>query len=58
MGATGCKATGRAAGGGLFFGFPAKATTNVMAFDEASGQPVWSANVMAGSDGIRGTPGR
>ncbi len=55
-GATGCAATGRAANAGLFFGFPARATTNVIAFDEATGQRVWTANVASGGDGIRGTP--
>jgi hypothetical protein len=56
-GATGCKATARPAGNGLFFAFPAlKANPNVVAFDETTGQSVWTANVMTGGDGIRGTP--
>jgi hypothetical protein len=55
-GATGCAATGRAAGAGLFFGFPAGAATNAIAFDETTGQRVWTANVKSGGDGIRGTP--
>jgi len=55
-GGTGCMATGRAANAGLFFGFPARATTNVIAFDETTGLPVWTANVKSGGDGIRGTP--
>ena len=54
--ATGCKATNRAAGAGLFFAFPAlRSNPNVVAFDETTGQPVWTANVMTGGDGIRGT---
>src|SRR6185437_16102470 len=56
-GATGCKAMTRAAGAGLFVAFPALGSNpNVVAFDEASGQPVWTAHVMTGGDGIRGTP--
>jgi hypothetical protein len=55
-GATGCAAKGRAANAGLFFGFPARAMTNAIAFDETTGQPVWTANVPSGGDGIRGTP--
>jgi hypothetical protein len=56
-GATGCTATSRAAGAGLFFAFPALgANPNVIAFDELTGQPVWTAHVMTGGDGIRGTP--
>jgi hypothetical protein len=56
-GATGCKATARAANAGLFFAFPAlKATPNVVAFDEPTGMAVWTASVMTGGDGIRGTP--
>jgi hypothetical protein len=56
-GATGCAATGRAANAGLFFGFPASgATTNAIAFDETTGQRVWTANVPSKGDGIRGTP--
>ena len=55
--ATGCKATSRAAGGGLFFAFPALGSNpNVVAFDETSGMPVWTAHVTTGGDGIRGTP--
>ncbi len=57
MAATGCKATGRAAGAGVFFAFaPQGANPNVFAFDETTGQPVWTAHVNNGSDGIRGTP--
>jgi hypothetical protein len=56
-GATGCKATARAANAGLFFAFPAlKANPNVVAFDETTGMPVWTADVTTGNDGIRGTP--
>ncbi len=56
-GAAGCKATSRGAGAGLFFAFPASdANPNVMAFDEVTGLPVWTAYVMTGGDGIRGTP--
>jgi len=56
-GATGCKATARTAGMGLFFAFPAlKSNPNVVAFDETTGLAVWTANVMTGGDGIRGTP--
>ncbi|MGH7440031.1 MAG: hypothetical protein ACRENE_30440 [Polyangiaceae bacterium] len=56
-GATGCTATTRAASGGLFFAFGALAANpNVMAFDETSGNPVWTAHVTTGQDGIRGTP--
>lgn len=56
-GATGCMATARPANGGLFFAFPALGSNpNVVAFDETTGLPVWSAHVTAGGDGIRGTP--
>jgi hypothetical protein len=56
-GATGCKATARAAGAGLFFAFPALGSNpNVVAFDETTGLPVWTAHVTTGGDGIRGTP--
>jgi hypothetical protein len=56
-GATGCKAMSRAAGAGLFFAFPALGSNpNVVAFDETTGMPVWTAHVMTGGDGIRGTP--
>ena len=56
-GATGCKATVRAANAGLFFAFPPlKSNPNIVAFDETSGMPVWTADVMTGNDGIRGTP--
>jgi hypothetical protein len=56
-GATGCKATARAANAGLFFAFPALgANPNVAAFDETTGLTVWTAHVMTGGDGIRGTP--
>ena len=55
--ATGCKATTRAAGAGLYFAFPALgADPNVIAFDETTGLPVWTAHVTTGGDGIRGTP--
>jgi hypothetical protein len=55
-GATGCKATTRPAGNGLFFAFTALGSTpNVLAFDETSGQLVWTAH-LAGGDGIRATP--
>jgi hypothetical protein len=56
-GATGCTATARAASDGLFFAFPALgANPNVVAFDETTGLPVWTARVKTGGDGIRGTP--
>jgi hypothetical protein len=56
-GATGCKATARGANAGLFFAFPALgANPNVVAFDETTGLTVWTAHVMTGGDGIRGTP--
>ncbi len=56
-GVTGCKATARAANAGLFFAFPAvKSNPNIIAFDETTGMPVWTAAVMTGNDGIRGTP--
>ncbi len=54
--ATGCTATGRAANAGLFFAFPALGSNpNVVAFDETTGLPVWTAHVTTGGDGIRGT---
>jgi hypothetical protein len=56
-GATGCTATARAAGAGVFFGFGALGSTpNITAFDETTGLPVWTGHVAAGGDGIRGTP--
>jgi hypothetical protein len=56
-GATGCKAAARTASAGLFFAFPALGSNpNVVAFDESTGQPVWTAHVMTGGDGVRGTP--
>jgi len=56
-GATGCTATARAANDGVFFAFPALgANPNVVAFDETTGLPVWTARVKTGGDGIRGTP--
>jgi hypothetical protein len=56
-GATGCKATSRAASAGVFFAFPALgANPNVVAFDETTGLAVWTAHVTPGGDGIRGTP--
>lgn len=52
-----CTATARTAGAGLFFAFPALGSNpNVVAFDETSGLPVWTAHVTTGGDGIRGTP--
>jgi hypothetical protein len=55
-GATGCKATTRPAGNGLFLAFTSLGSTpNVLAFDETSGLLVWTADV-SGGDGIRGTP--
>lgn len=54
--ATGCQATTRPAGNGIFLAFPALGSTpNVVAFDETTGLPVWTADVTPGSDGIRGT---
>jgi hypothetical protein len=56
-GAVGCMAKTRAAGSGLFFAFPALGSNpNVVAFDETTGSPVWTAHVSTGGDGIRGTP--
>jgi hypothetical protein len=56
-GATGCTATARTAGAGLFFAFPALGSKpNVVAFDEATGLPVWTATLTTGGDGVRGTP--
>jgi hypothetical protein len=56
-GATGCTATARAAGAGVFFAFAALGSTpNAFAFDETTGLPVWTSHVAAGGDGIRGTP--
>ncbi len=56
-GTTGCLATARTAGAGLFFAFPALGSNpNVVAFDETSGQAVWTAHLTTGGDGIRGTP--
>ena len=57
-GATGCTATARAAGAGLFFAFPALGSNpNVVAFDETTGLTVWTAHVTdRRGDGIRGTP--
>src|SRR5689334_18427724 len=51
----------RAANDGLFFAFPALgANPNVVAFDETTGLPVWTAHITnggsGGGDGIRGTP--
>jgi hypothetical protein len=55
--ATGCKAAGRPAGNGLFFAFPALGSNpNVVAFDETTGEPVWTAHVTTGGDGVRSTP--
>jgi hypothetical protein len=60
--AANCKATTRPAGNGLFFAFAALgAKPNVFAFDETTGQLVWSTfltngGTTAGGDGIRGTP--
>jgi hypothetical protein len=56
-GATGCVATTRPAAMGLFFAFPPLGSNpNVVAFDEVTGQAVWTAHVTTGGDGIRGTP--
>lgn len=56
-GATGCTATTRAAGAGVFIAFAAlNSTPNVFAFDETTGMPVWTSHVTPGGDGIRGTP--
>jgi hypothetical protein len=56
-GATGCTATARAASDGVFLAFAALGgNPNVVAFDETTGLPVWTAHVTAGGDGIRGTP--
>jgi hypothetical protein len=56
-GVTGCTATTRAAGAGVFVAFGALGSTpNVFAYDETSGLTVWTAHVAAGGDGIRGTP--
>jgi hypothetical protein len=56
-GATGCTATARTAGAGVFFAFAALGSNpNVFAFDETSGLPVWTSHVTNGGDGIRGTP--
>jgi hypothetical protein len=53
----GCMATTRPAGNGMFFAFGALGSTpNVFAFDETTGLQVWSAHVLTGADGIRGTP--
>jgi hypothetical protein len=52
-----CKATTRPAGNGLFLAFPAvNSNPNAVAFDETTGEQVWSAHVTTGGDGIRGTP--
>ena len=60
-GVTGCTATSRAAGAGIFLAFAGLgASPNVFAFDETTGLPVWTAHVTnggsGGGDGIRGTP--
>lgn len=60
-GVSGCTATGRAAGAGVFLAFAALgASPNVFAFDESTGLPAWTAHVTnkggGGGDGIRGTP--
>ena len=56
-GATGCKATARAAGAGIFLAFaPLGANPNAFAFDETTGLPVWTAHLASQGDGIRGTP--
>ncbi len=59
-GATGCVATNRPAGNGIFIAFPALgANPNVVAFDEITGQAVWTAHLTqknGGGDGLRGTP--
>jgi hypothetical protein len=51
--ATGCKATTRPAGNGLFF---ASASSDVYAIDETSGLTVWHTALAGAGDGIRGTP--
>jgi len=54
---TGCTATTRAAGAGVFVAFAALGSNpNIFAFDETTGLPVWTGHVGAGGDGIRGTP--
>jgi len=56
-GATGCKATARAAGAGMFVAFAALGSSpNAFAFDETTGLPVWTASLPSKGDGIRGTP--
>jgi hypothetical protein len=56
-GVTGCTATTRAAGAGVFVAFAALGSNpNIFAFDETTGLPVWTGHVGAGGDGIRGTP--
>jgi hypothetical protein len=56
-GAAGCKATTRTAGAGMFVAFAAlNSSPNAFAFDETTGEPVWTASVAPGRDGIRGTP--
>jgi hypothetical protein len=56
-GVTGCTATARTAGAGVFLAFPALGSNpNVVAIDENTGLTVWTAHVTTGGDGIRGTP--
>ena len=56
-GVTGCTASARAAGAGIFLAFPPLGSNpNVIAFDETTGLTVWTAHVENGADGIRGTP--
>ncbi|MEO6952916.1 MAG: hypothetical protein ABI321_14010 [Polyangia bacterium] len=56
-GVTGCTASARAAGAGVFLAFPPLGSNpNIIAFDETTGLPVWTQHVDSGSDGIRGTP--
>jgi hypothetical protein len=56
-GATGCKATARAAGAGMYVAFaPLGSNPNAFAFDETTGLPVWTAHLTSNGDGIRGTP--
>jgi hypothetical protein len=52
--ATGCKATTRAAGAGIFL--VASQGGGVYAFDETSGMVVWNSSIGTGGDGVRGTP--
>jgi hypothetical protein len=60
-GATGCTATSRVAGAGMFLVFPALGSNpNAIAFDETTGLRTWTSMLTntggGGGDGIRGTP--